>query len=137
MPRLSSKQYWKYHKTLRYLWLNHISVYGYLSRARQQQLHDFFRPSKNIAREELLVYRKRITAERPNLPHQAAWALKELQRVVDAPAKVPAELPRYSRDRKVVVRDIIRPEVDTTKLALAFWLMAKRKIKEEEDSDKH
>lgn len=38
-------------------------------------------------------------------------------------------------EKKVRVRSKALDEIDETKLALAFWLMAKRKLEEKEDEE--
>jgi hypothetical protein len=131
MPRLSKKQYLKYHKTLRHLWLNHQSVYSYLSPTKQWQLHDFFQPSKELTNERLLEHRKVISKERPSLPHQAGWALKDINQVLGTFAKQPVRAKGRHNASRVTVRPIVRPEIDGDKLALAFWLMAKRMAKDQ------
>lgn len=125
MPRLSKKQYWKYHKWLKHLWENDISVYAEISPARQRQLHDFFQPSKDLSREELLEHRQRITAEQPNLPHQAGWALKKLQQEIQRPRVVVAPR-KYARNVKVTAHPIIRPEIDSSLVAQAYLATAIR-----------
>jgi hypothetical protein len=125
MPRLSKKQYWKYHKTLKYLWENDIGVYARISPARQRQLHDFFQPSKGMSREELLAYRKQIAAKYPNLPHQAGWALKQLQKEIEKPAVVSARL-KYAQNAGAKAREIIRPEIDTSLVGRAYLKKAFR-----------
>lgn len=130
MPRMSKKDYWKYHKTLRHLWLNHQYLYSYLSPERQWQLHDFFKPAEDIAREQLLEHRQAITKDRPGLPHQAGWALKELTQTVGTFASQPKPKPKATRQRgkptakRYKVYSIVRPEIDYDKLADALLMLA-------------
>jgi hypothetical protein len=125
MPRLSKKRYWKYHKWLKHLWEEDIMVYAAISPARQRQLHDFFQPSKDMSREELLEHRQRVTAEQPNLPHQAGWALKHLQAEIQKPRVVVPQR-KYVQNRGAKAHRIIRPEIDANKIARALLLMAYR-----------
>jgi hypothetical protein len=132
MPRLSKKEYWKWHKSLRWLWLNHQDAYSYLSPSRQWLLHDFFLPSKDLTKEELLEHRKAITKERPGLPHQAGWALRELNQVVHAPATVkqPVETGKAKRGTATIrVRSLVKPEIDYDKVAKIFFKLAERQNK--------
>jgi hypothetical protein len=125
MPRLSTKDYLKAHKQLRYFWLHRQSLYRYLQPTQQWQLHAFFRPSEELSKEELLQHRKMITAVRPSLPHQAGRALKELEQVMHHKVK-----PRGVTTMKVKsshkgtatigVHSIVRPQIDHRRLARAL-----------------
>jgi hypothetical protein len=131
MPRLSNKDYWKYHKTLRHLWLNHSSIYGYLSPKQQWELHAFFQPYKDLTKEQLIEYRRLVTEVRPGLSHQAGWAMKAMQQVLDTPAQERRGGTRYRDGNKIItVKGIVRPEIDIEKIARALTMMEERKARE-------
>ncbi|HVV26283.1 MAG TPA: hypothetical protein VHC21_04620 [Candidatus Saccharimonadales bacterium] len=137
MPRLSKKEYWQWHVKLRWLWLNHQYFYKYLSPTKQWILHDFFQPSKDISREELLAHRKAITKERPGLPHQAGWALRDLNQMIHryAKARKPAPAPvtngrgKSGAKRVKVTGSLVRPEIDPDQMARVLWKIVERKSK--------
>jgi hypothetical protein len=147
--RLTTKQYLKTHTQLRRLWLRDNSLFAELSPREQRLLHDFFKPDKDWSDLELLQHRDAITAQRPSLPHQAGRALNRFwettanlaARRVRA-ARVPAAPARRVRqqDRHIVVKSLVRPEIDAQKLARAFINLAiskqERKLQEEGDQDR-
>jgi hypothetical protein len=124
MPRLTSKQYLKHHKLLRHYWLNHQSVYSYLTPTQQWQLHKFFRPAEELGTDELLQHRKAITAAQPSLPHQVGRAISDLEAMrktrVMSRAFTYSTVPKGSKTGKthtVRVRSIVNSEIDMKRLA--------------------
>jgi len=99
-------------------------------------LNDFFRLGLDLSGENMIAHRKRITAERSNLPHVAGKALAlswyaiaaiSVSRVLAA--KVPAGTKRRGKT-SVQVKSIVRPEPDAEKLARAFLMLAEHLAKE-------
>jgi hypothetical protein len=113
-------------------------AYGYLSPQEQWQLHDFFQPSHDLSEEQLLAHRVRITAERPALPAQAGRALAKIDQIAaelavhQVRAKKRAALQmaggkrtnQRSKDRRIRVLGVVRPEIDTERFARAIIKMA-------------
>lgn len=122
MPRLSAKDYLKYRKFLRRLWLQRQATYSYLTPTQQWQIHAFFRPDEDLTDDQLLEHRKQITAEQPSLPHQAGRAIKDFGQMLRGKAKVQATATTVSTGRKrdtktIRARSVVRPQIDTPRLA--------------------
>jgi hypothetical protein len=116
--------------------VNYISLYSYLSPTKQWQLHDFFRLSEALTKEELLAHRQAITANRPSLPHQAGHALSALDELLlvkaktTAPSTAKVSATGKSATRAIRVRSIVQSKVDLMQLAKAL-------IDTEQERDKH
>lgn len=132
MPRLSSNDYIQIHYRLRHIWLNDKTLFTELSPNDQWHLHDFFVPAKDLTNADLLLHRTIITQQHPSLPHQAGRALNRfwgttarvgLRRV--AQAKAPATHKRIRpQDRRLIIKPLVRPEIDAHKLARAIINLA-------------
>jgi hypothetical protein len=141
MPRLNDRQYLKAHKQLRRFWIADNSVFGYLSSNEQWRLHAYFQPSKDLTNDELLVHRREITAQQPNLPHQAGRALAKLQAAAAQHAlqrvrlaKRPLDKTPRTGKRNITVRGVVKPEVDTKRLARAFIALAEDLARKEKEA---
>jgi hypothetical protein len=139
MSRLTARQYLKAHDQLRRLWLRDPALFAEISPTDQWLLHDFFKPDRDLTDLELLGHRDVITQQRPSLPHQAG---RSLNRFWDATARVavkrvarakapaaPAERVRQA-DRQLVVKSLVKPEIDVKKLARAFLWLAEQRARE-------
>lgn len=117
MPRLTTKQYLRTHDRLRRLWLKDPAVFAELSPTEQWQLHDYFKPAKGWTD---LQQAGRALAHLWN--KAAVVALKRVRGT-----KVPVAAPKRVRqqDRHLVVRAVVRPEIDAKKLARAFIHLAR------------
>ena len=124
MPRLTDKQYLKYRKFLRRLWLRHQNAYSHLTPTQQWQIHAYFRPDEELTTEQLLAHRKDITTQQPSLPHQAGRAIKEFGQMLRGKAKSRATVTSSTNKRgqtsTIRVRSIARPKIDTRRLAKAL-----------------
>jgi hypothetical protein len=142
MPRLSENDYLHFRHYLHNVWQTNKSAFGLLTRTDQYYLHDYFRPSEELADAEALEHRAAVSQRRPSLPHCAGRALKHLakprQSLKTAPAHaVPAQRVRSGSDaaaRNITVWPIYRPQPDTKKLARALLALA-RKMAEEDASN--
>jgi hypothetical protein len=133
MPRLTNDRYIKRHLLLRQLWLKHQARYALLKPTQQWDVHDYYRPSEELTRAELLEHRRRVSRERPALPQRASKAFKIL--IGAAPAAPPADTiinagPRG--DRRIRVRAIVRPQIDVEKLASALLMLAELQAREQQ-----
>jgi hypothetical protein len=124
MPRLSNTQYLQAHHDLQRLWQHDRAVFAELTPVEQWQLHDFFRPSKDLTDEQLLTHRRVISQTRPSLPQQAGRALHRLEEYLavrstssQQSSRVPA-IRRFGarREHHIVVKAVVRPEIDVDKL---------------------
>jgi hypothetical protein len=124
MPRLTDKQYLKYRKFLRRLWLQHKEAYSHLTPNQQWQIHEYFRPSEELTNEQLLEHRKDITIQHPSLPHQVGRNIKEFGQILRSKSKSRATVSKYTnkrgQTRNIRVRSIVRPKIDTRRLARAL-----------------
>lgn len=87
----------------------------------------------------LLERRAQVTSERPSLPQQAGRALNRfwettaqvgMSRV--ARVKEPAAKTVRGAERHLVVRGVVRPEIDTKALARAFVSLAEQRVRRAE-----
>jgi hypothetical protein len=149
MPRLTTKDYLRTHDRLRKIWRNTPRAFSEVSPTDQWQLHDFFKPDRDWSDLELLQYRDHITRERPSLPHQAGRALERFWTASAnfatnqvRRAKQPATAQRVRQsERKITVKALARPEIDTKQLARAYinlaHQMARNRAEEQQDLSSH
>jgi hypothetical protein len=142
MPRLSARKYLQASKRLRRYWYHQQMAYGYLTAAEQWQLHDFFKPTKDWTDDEVLAHRAEITTQRPSLPHQAGRALAKIDEIAPqlavigvrrrhAPPAKPARRTNVrDQDRHITVRAVVKPEIDTERLAKVVIAMAEHLAKQ-------
>jgi len=148
MPRLTARQYLQAHDKLRRLWPRDPSLFAEVSPTDQWLLHDFFKPDRGLTDLEMLRHRDVITQQRPSLPHQAGRALSRfwdttarvgLKRVAKSKAPAtPAQRVRQA-DRHLVVKALVKPEIDVKKLARVFVMLAEQRARErgrQADEDK-
>jgi hypothetical protein len=137
MPRQTSATYYRIHKQLRHFWLDRDRLYAELSPTEQWLLHNYFQPSKDLTKEQLLVHRDEITKRRPGLPQQAGRAYAKFQSAAAAWA-VHAVRARHAAlapagrtkrgERLISVKAVVRPEPDYPKLARALLKMAEDEL---------
>lgn len=56
------------------MWKDEPTTYGPLGHRDQVYLHDYFLPSLSMTQDDLLRYRKKISADQPSLPQCAGRA---------------------------------------------------------------
>jgi hypothetical protein len=133
MSRQTSSHYYHVHQQLRRFWLTHDGLYAALSPTEQWLLHDYYQPSKDFTKDQLLTHRAEITKRRPGLPQQAGRAYAKFQeraaiwavQVIRAKhaAKVPTARAK-ERERTITVRAVVRPTPDYAKLSRALLRIA-------------
>jgi hypothetical protein len=145
MPRLTAKDYLRTHDRLRKLWLQDAGLFAELSPTEQRVLHDFFVPARELSDLQLLQYRDAVTTALPSLPHQAGRALSRfwettthvgMKRVARAKAPTGGRKVKQA-DRHLVVKPLVRPEIDAQKMARAYINLAYdlNKAKDDTKSD--
>lgn len=92
----------------------------------QWAIHDYYLPSKDINRDQLIAHRAEITADRPALPAQASKAANQLhhiskQRLYARPIQTTG---KRTGPRHITARGTRQPEIDVQKLARAFVMLA-------------
>ncbi len=121
MPRLTDKQYLKYRKYLRKLWLTRTGLYANLLPTQQWQIHEYFRPDEELTDKQLLAHRKDITAQYPSLPHQAGRTIKEFGQMLraKAPSRATKTTITNKRGQTNTIRtgSVVRPQIDIPMLA--------------------
>jgi hypothetical protein len=119
MPRLTSNDYLAIRNQLILLWKNNQSRLGTVSGSDQSALHSFFRPADQLADDEALAHRARITEAHPSLPQRAGRAYRHLQNPVHQPAFAVS-----SKGRVVTARAVRRPQPDLEAFRKAMLLQA-------------
>lgn len=124
MPRLSTSDYLKNRRLLYEIWHSH-GGHGFqlISPRDQRYLHDYFRPSEELTSSNALKHRRQITQERPSLPACAGRALKHLAN----PEPQVSDEDRPGKHR-LLVYPLVRPKIDTEKLAKALFDLARREL---------
>ena len=143
MPRLTTKDYLRTHDRLRQLWLHDEGIFAELRPKDQWLLHEFFIPDQELRDPELLIYRDRVTKQRPSLPHQAGRALSRfwgttarvgVERVTRTKALASAKRLRQS-DRHLIVKPLVRSELDVHQLARAFIALGRERARKQAMKD--
>jgi len=138
MSRSTNSKYLQTHHPLKRLWQHATSAYDRLTPTEQWQLHDYFRPSKDLTDAELLAHRAAISKERPTLPQQAGKALVKLQGAAAHVAlrgvrmRKQPKAAKYARGKRgqIQVYGVVKPELDLKALARALLGIA-------QDMEKH
>jgi hypothetical protein len=141
MSRLTDDDYLHMVHSLRVLWLHDNGVFAAVLPVDQWRVHDFFRPSENLTDKERLEHRHQISKERPTLPNQAGRALARIHQDAAVLGLYRARLARdpqpsklkpehrkqvpYNTPRNITVRAVVKPIVDTKKLAKALLDLAR------------
>lgn len=118
MPKLTNDEYIARHEKLHWIWGEAQSLFTYLTYQQQRDLHDYFVPTKELTRDELLAYRKRITRSDPSLPQRAGRAFQAILHPELQPQ--PPSSPPDKKGRVITIRPLARPEIDAEKLAFAL-----------------
>lgn len=91
----------------------------------QMELHAYFAPMRELTDAEAIAFRKQATIERPYLPSRAGkvWA-KAVMLLDHPPMRAPTEIrkkgqrvPPRSPESRVIVKALVRPEIDTKRIA--------------------
>lgn len=129
MPTLSDEDYLVRHVMLHRVWGKDTRPFTHLTYQQQSDIHDYYQPAKILTNEELLAHRKKITKTDPSLPHRASRAFLVMLRPETQPE--PASAGIDAKGRKITVRPLVKPEIDTEKLASALLDMVKKMTPEE------
>jgi hypothetical protein len=130
MPRTNLSHYLTLHDLLRKIWLEKRASYGHLRPHDQWLLHDYFRPENDWTDAELLEDRSNIIKQRPSLSSQAGKALARFDRLLSTQRPV-SPGSTSSKDREVIVRPVVRPEIDIHKFSRALLLLAEQQLHNE------
>jgi hypothetical protein len=111
------------------------TLYSILTPTEQWELHDFYRLSEDLTKQQLIVHRHEITKRRPSLPHRAGKHRKKLFTVYLLAAKHSAgnqahfnDIIRFYRrgishkfgNRRIRVAAVVNPQIDLERLARAL-----------------
>lgn len=117
-----------------------MGLYGNFTPREQWDLHDYFAPTKKMNDTELRQYRKEKTEADPSLPQRAGKIMPrfydEYHVIKHAGARVlvPAagsSKRRSKADRRVVVKAVVKPEIDMDSMKKAMRELV-RQLKAEE-----
>ncbi|HEU4715835.1 MAG TPA: hypothetical protein VFS14_03320 [Candidatus Saccharimonadales bacterium] len=132
MPRVTFEMYCRQHLNLKNTWKYAPGHFAKISAENQWRLHDYFRPSEDLTRDELhkhwLEVRKDPSSSHPQCAGRAYTAMRPY--IVNAPIKVvsvPVEHTARGKNGQKVVRveGLVRPEIDVEKFAKALLSIAK------------
>lgn len=147
MPRLTPSAHYHRYQFLYAAWLHFPQLYALLPLRAQWQVHEFYQPSKELTKDELITHIRQLTKDKPALVHQVG---KHVRRMKDVFRFMSKELgiPRSEWDRAIstpiqhynpspahtTTRDgtrytiaaVARPEVDVRLLARALLELAKQ-----------
>jgi hypothetical protein len=137
MPRLSNKDYLATRLAFRDVdaWLHALDLDDFIA------VHRFFAPAKQFTDEEALAHRRAVTAKDPSLPHRvgkilrkqpvkASVAEQQVAREVGAGAGAPVAVGSAGREQQLIVRGVLRPEIDLRKLAQIISLDMRKPVGE-------
>jgi hypothetical protein len=123
MPKLSNEDYLIRHEMLHRVWGTDNRHFAGLTYQQQRDLHDYYVPAKDLTNDELLAHRRKVTKQSPSLPQRASKAFLVM-------LKPEAQPDHYvhtdKKGRKITIRPLVRPEIDTEKLAMALLDLAKK-----------
>lgn len=110
------------------MWQRYPSAFAILTPKAQWEVHDFYQPSKELTKEQLLAHRRQISRERPSLPAAAGKHFDILNDYFRSDRELPKTEPSLDRsesaqgagNRQVRVRALVRPEPNLKLLASAL-----------------
>ncbi|HEX6416099.1 MAG TPA: hypothetical protein VFZ62_01095 [Candidatus Saccharimonadales bacterium] len=147
MPRVTpTKHYYRY-QFLRVAWLEFPKLYALLPLDAQRQVHEFYRPSEELTKNELVTHIKALNNTKPTLVHQVGKhvrIMKEVFRRISKELGVPppewhgamgsavqhvnsSPANMETKDgRQYTISALARPEVNIQLLARALIELARR-----------
>jgi hypothetical protein len=129
MPKLSNDDYLIRHEILHRVWGTDNRHFTHLKYQQQRDLHDYYDPAKDLTNDELLAHRKKVAKQHPSLPQRASKAFLVMLR--PETQREPAHSSLDRKGRKITIRPLVRPEIDTEQLARALLRMAEQLTPEE------
>ena len=112
MPRLTDRDYLFFRTYLHEVWLTKRQAFSLISTRDQYYLHQYFRLSDELAKEDALAHRRAITTLQPSLPQCAGRALRHLAR--------PKRTITCTGEKRIIVHPLLRPQPDVERLAKAL-----------------
>lgn len=81
MSRVAPHQHYQRYQFLRTAWFEFPKLYGLLRLRSQWQLHEFYQPSKELTKRQLITHIYHLSLTKPALVHQAGKHSRLLYRV--------------------------------------------------------
>lgn len=138
MPRVTFEEFHTRHKELREAWGGPVSFFSNLDPHEQWYLHDYYRPSEKLTKEELRAHWQELHAKSTPLHQQADRAYARLKSSLDGETYESQPKTQVSSGRgfNVVVFGTVNPKPDA-KLALdAVRMLAEEMRMEAEKGSK-
>lgn len=126
MPRFPNSTHLLIRHHLRQDWLDGSGIYALIPSRDQRYIHDYFRPSEDLADEELLAHRRAVSKERPSLPHCAGRAVRRMVKPVNHPELVRSRIRVYP---------VVRPEIVLERFKRALIATASQIQDRDEQAD--
>lgn len=140
MPRLTAQHYLELHAILQGQWLTNPRPFSYITAKQQWDIHAYFQPHRQWSDAGLLAYRKQVTIADPSLPHRAGRALKKLientrhMEALAVQASTSTDSKHHIGNMKpVAIYPLVKPEIDTHKIARALVGYANWKVRQSKD----
>ncbi|MDN5274861.1 MAG: hypothetical protein JWP06_762 [Candidatus Saccharibacteria bacterium] len=81
MPRVTPSEHYKRYFFLHAAWTDFNTIYGLLPVHEQWQVHEFYQPSRELTKEDLLAHIQQLTVTKPALAHQAGKHVHLMEKV--------------------------------------------------------
>jgi hypothetical protein len=132
MPRLSDATYLANRGRLGADWFDHHAyAMSRLTFRDQRTLHDFYVLTKDLTDEQAIKHRVDSSKAHPDLPQHAGKSFAAFAAVPARPDRIrtlatTSRRSGHRQDRRITVRGLVRPEIDTPKLVRVLLAMAER-----------
>lgn len=135
MPRVTLLEYCRRHEELSKVW---VTAFPYLDALEQWQLHEYYRPSEKLTKDELDAYWHELHTTKSPLHQQAGRAYAKLrphfsdgfdqaQQLVQATS---------SKDARPVVLGLVNPTLDVELMTEVMMMLGNQLIDEAKNSGK-
>lgn len=146
MSRITPSTHYQRYQFLRTAWCEFPKLYAVLPLHAQWQIHEFYQPSNELTKAELIAHIKQLTKIKPALVHQAGKHYKRMYAIFRAVSEE-LDIPKADRMKalgtatqyykptstnttisngKYTLSPVARPEIDIHKLAQALWELASK-----------
>lgn len=134
MPRVTFEKYCRQREDLKNTWAHRAGNFSKLSAENQWRLHDYFRFSEDLTRDQLYEHwvemRKDSNSSHPQCAGRAYLAMRPyIVSVPIKPVSTPDERPvRGKKNVQKVVRveGLVRPEIDVDKFVKVLMEIARK-----------
>lgn len=135
MPRVTLLEYYRRHEELSKVW---VDAFPYLDALEQWHLHEYYRPSEKLVKDELSAHWQELHATKSSLHQQAGRAYAKLQPHLDSALNQAQQLVQAtsSKDRPVVF-GLVNPTLDVKMMTEVMMMLGNQLIDEAKNSGKN